>query len=162
METENRYGGTFPPSFAHFIALIRCLVLGRVYHRQSWPGHQQDVVGQERRPTCCSRREWWKTKDLRYRRHGRPTGVGVGGYAKDGRRVRWGVVRVDMAKEMVGPGLRLVGESVRGLFPTCLYFYVMVPVDNGRIAVQTTKSLSILRGQANVRRYFTLIPSVLR
>ena len=50
----------------------------------------------------------------------------------------------DMANEMVGPGLQLVGESAYGSFPTCcLYFCVMVPVDNGRLAVQTIQRLSI-------------------
>ena len=44
---------------------------------------------------------------------------------------------------MAGPGLRLVGESVHGSFLTCcLYFYAMVPVDNGRLAVQTMQRLS--------------------
>ena len=42
-----------------------------------------------------------------------------------------------MAMETVALGLRLVGESVYGLFFTCcLYLYMTVTVDNGRLRVQ--------------------------
>ena len=48
-----------------------------------------------------------------------------------------GLVRADMAMETVALGLRLVGESVYGLFFTCcLYLYMTVTVDNGRLRVQ--------------------------
>ena len=85
-DTEVRFrSGTF-----YFVVLTRCSGSRRIYHRQLWPSHQQDAMGQERRTACRSRGKRWEAVYLRYRRRRCPTGVGVDGYAENHRWARWG------------------------------------------------------------------------